>query len=121
MERILDAADLSFVRQLILGPNNDHAAVRGWLENHGWQMVDERFVHDRGHEYQLMSAVPGKMSLSSAERAYGPILLKTRNEGLIRHLRGKIAALSEACSLSRDPDKRQELESRIRNLEELIR
>ena len=121
IERILDAADLSAVEQLILGPNNDHAAVRGWLEDHGWRIADERFVRDRGHDYQLISAVPGKMSLNPEERTYGPILLKTRNEGLLGHLRQKIAALSEARSLARDPDKRQELEIRIRNLEELIR
>lgn len=118
---ILDAADLSFVRQLILGPNQDPSALRLWLQTHGWRIEAERFVRDHGHDYQLISAVPGTMSLSAIEREYGPFLLREKNPAFCAFVERKAARLENALGEAEDPEKIRSLRERIQILRELIR
>jgi len=113
---ILQAADLAQVKLLILGPNNDAAVVRGQLEASGWQITDERFVRDQGHDYQIMAAKRGIMLLSDAEKEYGPILLKTRNPQLIQHINHQIGVLMQARRFAKDDAKRASLDARIATL-----
>ncbi len=102
---ILDRADLSSVKQLILGPNKDPSAVRLWLQTHGWKISAERFVRDHGHDYALIACVPGDMSLSANEREYGPFILKEKNPAFLSFLERKAARLEDALGTAQDPEK----------------
>jgi tRNA (adenine22-N1)-methyltransferase len=118
---ILANAELKRVRRLILGPNKDPSRVREWLETHHWKIADERFVRDHGHDYQLIAAVPGDMTLSSSEREFGPFILAARNPEFVRYIERKIAQFGAAKVSAKDGKKRLALETRISHLQELIR
>ncbi|MDP3177172.1 MAG: class I SAM-dependent methyltransferase, partial [Spirochaetaceae bacterium] len=79
---ILGAADLSVVTRLILGPQSEPAATRLWLEQNGFKLVAEAFVRERGKHYQILAAVKGTMTLSEAEREFGPLILEARNPAI---------------------------------------
>jgi tRNA (adenine22-N1)-methyltransferase len=118
--QILASGDLSHVKQLILGPNNNQTAVRGWLQEHGWQIQDERFVRDKGHDYQLIAAVPGVMKLDFDQLAYGPINLCQKNPVFIHSIQRKITILSKAQCAAKDLTKIESLLQRIAALRRLI-
>jgi len=118
---ILDSADLASIQRLILGPNKDPSRLRAWLQAHHWQIADERFVRDHGHDYQLIAAIPGEMALSEAQREYGPFILQTHCPEFVRHIGRKIAQLQAAHAAAHDEKKRLALQGRISFLQELIR
>jgi tRNA (adenine22-N1)-methyltransferase len=120
IQDILDTGDLSHVSQLILGPNNDQSIVREWLQNHGWAITDERFVRDRGHDYQLIRASRGKMVLTDSEKTYGPVILRCKNVLFLQHIKRKIKVLETALLQAKDPQKAAVLSKKIALLQELI-
>lgn len=118
---ILDRADLSAVKQLILGPNKDPSAVRLWLQTHGWKISAERFVRDHGHDYALIACLKGEMTLSANEREYGPFILKEKNPAFVAFLERKATLLEDALGSAEDPEKIRSLKERIQALREMIR
>ncbi|MFA7144544.1 MAG: hypothetical protein WC088_04690, partial [Candidatus Izemoplasmatales bacterium] len=80
----------------------------------------ERFVRDRGHDYQLFSAIHGKMHLSNIEKEYGPFIIKEKSELFVHHLEHRISLLNQAMSLAKNPQKRLDLAKQITTLKELV-
>lgn len=117
---LLDLGNLDRVRQLILGPNIDHFELRDWLENHDFVITGERFVRDCGHDYQLFSAIHGKMHLSHSEKQYGPFIIKEKSELFVGHIEHQIMLLNQAMSLAKNPQKRLDLAKQITTLKELV-
>ena len=80
----------------------------------------EAFLAERGKHYQILAAVPGRMALSDAEREFGPLILKERNEAFRVYVAGLIDALERGRAAAVDPVKRRLLRVRIDFLRELI-
>jgi len=118
---ILEAADLDAVKRLVLSPHSEPSAVRVWLEGHGFAIDREAFVAERGKHYQILSAVPGRMTLTATEREYGPLILKAADPVFRDYVRDRIAELEAAASAASDPAKRDDLSRRIAAYRELIR
>lgn len=64
---------------LVLQPNTDEATVREWLEQHDYQIIAEDIVAEDNHTYELIKAIPGKMSLSEHEKQFGPLLSQAKS------------------------------------------
>lgn len=89
---------------LILGAQTDLPHVRRTLEASGYSIEHERVVTEGNHDYILIRAVPGKMTLSEEEALLGPVLLRELPEGWISFLKRRERLLKagiEAMRISR--------------------
>lgn len=102
--RILRDGDekLTRCRELILQPQSDIKMVRAYIENAGWQIVQEEIICEDGKFYPMMRAVPaeeqekrtkdradmgnGSEKLSPMELRFGPLLLRKRHPVLRDYL-----------------------------------
>lgn len=68
------------MEQIIVEPNNDPQKVREWISDHGFTICDEQVVHERRHDYVIISFNTIKHKAYSEEDIIlGPVL-KERNE-----------------------------------------
>lgn len=75
-------------RRLVLQPNYAPVRVRRWLFAHGYTLVDERLVEERGRFYAVLAAEAGAApACSEAALEFGPILLERGGPTLVRYLR----------------------------------
>ncbi|WP_125604476.1 tRNA (adenine(22)-N(1))-methyltransferase [Lapidilactobacillus bayanensis] len=81
--QILDSGlkELTWLKGLVLQPNQNADAVRQWLAEHSWQITAENLVFDEGHYYQMMAAVPApvKQIYSPLQLLMGPTMLTAQN------------------------------------------
>lgn len=78
---------LAGLKELILQPQSEIARVRRWLEENGWQILDEDMVEEGGKYYPMMKAAPGRQRpLREADACYGPVLLEKKHPCLMRYL-----------------------------------
>ena len=129
MQRILTQGEETAraARELILSPQSDLRAFRQFLYEAGYTVTEERMLREDGKYYTVMRAVPGQdpEPWSPAEFGYGRHLLRQRPPVLREFLEKK----RETCrnireSLAREAKpspRRQEVEERLRELEELLR
>lgn len=91
---VLDAAPtgvLETINRLILQPMNRASALRRWLYEHGWQLVDEELVEESGRLYEILVAERGAARLpEEALLDVGPLLWSKKHPLLRRHLAGLI-------------------------------
>lgn len=77
--QILDRGteELTWLKGLVLQPNQNADVVRKWLADHNWQITAENLVFDDGHYYQMMAATPtnSKITYSALELLMGPAML----------------------------------------------
>lgn len=62
MTQLVDAAApgvLTSRSRLVLQPNTDWPALRRWIEQRGFALLDERMVEDRGKFYVVLALRPG--------------------------------------------------------------
>lgn len=76
-------------KEMILSPQSEIEEFRHFLYDNGYRIEDESFVYDEGKYYVIMKAVFGEnvYSLSEEEYAYGPCLIKKRDETLLEYLK----------------------------------
>jgi len=117
---ILGAADLQTVKRLILSPQSEPAATRLWLEKNGFAIVSVAFVRERGKHYQILSAVKGPMTLSDAEREFGPYILQAKNPAFRAYVEKRLCKLESGRKHALDPARAETLERRIAALKELL-
>ena len=129
MQRILTQGEETAraARELILSPQSDLRAFRQFLYGAGYTVTEEQMLREDGKYYTVMRAVPGQdpEPWSPAEFGYGRHLLRQRPPVLREFLEKK----RETCrnireSLAREAKpspRRQEVEERLRELEELLR
>ena len=68
------------MEQIIVEANNDPEKMRRWISDHGFTIEDERVVHERRHDYVIISFNTAKHAPYSEEDVIlGPVL-KKRNE-----------------------------------------
>ena len=71
-------------KELILQPQSEIREVRRWLEENGFQIIQEEMVEEDGKYYPMMKAVKASDAekadrMSPAELRYGPFLLKRKH------------------------------------------
>ncbi len=75
------------VNTLLLSPHKDAPALRRWLSENGWKIIEEHIVED-GHFYPIIKAVrvrkDEKMVLSEKEQEFGVKVIP--DEDYIRYL-----------------------------------
>lgn len=71
---------------LILQPNIREAYVRKWLNDNGWDIIDERIVEEFPHFYEIIQArqVAERKELTDMELQMGPILSKKGEPAFIK-------------------------------------
>ena len=92
---------------LLLQPQSRGEVLRGFLAEHGYAILREALVEDRGHLYPVMEVTAGEMTLSPGQRLCGVKLLHDPlwNQYLIE----KIIQLQSAAagrSHASDPESR---------------
>ena len=70
--------ELSWLKGLVLQPNQNVDVVRKWLAEHNWQITAENLVFDEGHYYQMMAAQPSKTptTYTDLQLLMGPAMLQ---------------------------------------------
>ncbi len=68
-------------KELILQPQSEIREVRRWLEEKGFQIVQEEMVEEDGKYYPMMKVmkVSSAEKMSQAELRYGPLLIKRKH------------------------------------------
>ncbi len=106
MERILtDGASVrdSF-SELILQPQSDIPHFRRFIQNEGWEIVEENMIEEEGKFYPMMRVQKAKMSLMekrqsdlpySLEEAFGKFLLDSGNLVLLQYLKRELRIREE--------------------------
>jgi len=77
-------AKLSPVSRCILQPNTNARRVRIWLHEHGFSLVKEELIEEKGHIYEVLVADRGEKSpyteqLMDKQLLFGPFLLEGKS------------------------------------------
>lgn len=85
---ILDKAPqvLQRAERLVLQPQKNVDALRRWLAEHGWKIMEESIAVDNGFYYVIIAAEHGEMQLNDDEAMYGPRLLAVPHPLLDKYL-----------------------------------
>lgn len=113
IEKILDNAYLYNIKRMVIQPNGHAEKVRAFLENHKWAIVDEVFMKENNHYYQIIVAEPGKMTLTAVEREFGPMILKNQSDHFVERIQQMIKQLDEAYETTDDQKTKEKLAKRI--------
>ena len=78
---------LQTVKELVLQPQSEIGGVRHFLEDNGYEILEEKMIEEDGKFYPMMRVCHGRMHYTSeAEYRYGHFLLQEENEVLYRFL-----------------------------------
>ena len=121
-----DMAVAKAAQRLLLQPMAGAAALRRWLVQHGWRLVDEDLVDDPPHFYEIICAEPGaEQEHAEVEYLVGPSLLKVGHPLLEKQIGRHIKSLRELLSnmerseRARASEKYKETQALLRELEVL--
>lgn len=117
---ILEEADLTHVKRLVLSPNSEQEILRDYLEQNGFKIVGESFVKDKGKYYQIIAAQKGSMHLSDLEREFGPFIIKEHSNKFVEFVEGLITTLKQATQKIQNQSEKEIVLDRISQLEEVI-
>jgi tRNA (adenine22-N1)-methyltransferase len=114
---------LAKVSRLILQPQVAGGALRLWLLQNGWALVDERLVEEENRIYEIIVAEPGIQEIpTELELELGPIILAKEDpllrELIDRHLEGleKVLAQLENVQSGEAQEKKQAISLRVESL-----
>lgn len=72
-----DIDRLSSFQQILLEINRDWYLMRQWISDHGYTIKEEAFVHEKNHDYVILSFVTDPHpSYTKEEIELGPFLMK---------------------------------------------
>lgn len=123
---------LSGVKRLILQPNVGAHIVRKWLIDHQWELMAECILEEEGKIYEVLVAEKGDGKRPyrnmEAELLLGPFLLKEKNDAFLKkwnnelaHWKRIVRQLDEKAETESAISKKQELEKKIKLVEEALR
>ena len=118
---ILLKDDKQNVKRFILQPNNDSHLVRAAIEAIGFNIVDELVLNDNHKTYDLIIADIGKANYSEIELQFGPINVKEKPHFFIKRIEKEIAKLNKVLPHITTQSRKEEIESRLKLLEEVIK
>ncbi len=114
--KILNDGPLNTIKTLILGPNSEAGVLRKWLASHGYTIVDERFIEDRKHLYQIIKATPGMMTLDAQEATFGPLNILKQDPLMLKYVDFELHKLTEAYQKTTSLAKKAEIQTKIDEL-----
>ncbi len=118
---ILLKDDKQNVKRFILQPNNDSHLVRSAIETIGFNIVDELVLNDNHKTYDLIIADIGKANYSEIELQFGPINIKEKPYFFIKRIEKEIAKLNKVLPHITTQSRKEEIKSRLKLLEEVIK
>lgn len=88
---------LSSIRRLILQPNVGAHAIRNWLMNHYFAIINEEIIEEDGKIYEIIVAEPTKQihTLTEKELYLGKLLIAEKNEVFIKKWQGELEQLEK--------------------------
>ena len=102
--------------EMILQPQSEYGQLRTFLGESGFAIVDEAALEEEGKFYFLMKVVykPGEAYvLNDAEREFGPILLRRRDETLKTYLVRQLDVKEEIISELNKQEEKSSILSRV--------
>ncbi len=102
MIEILEAGleRLDGTESLILEPNRDDYAVRSWLAEHEFGILDEALIEDDGHVYPIIVAgqTRPEVPYTQADLILGPVLRKERSALFLQELQRAIKTTKQVLA-----------------------
>jgi tRNA (adenine22-N1)-methyltransferase len=92
--------DLLTKARLILQPMTDTSAVRRWLANENYRIIDENLAREGRKIYEVIVAEPGRQE-ELAWLEFGPVLTANRHRLLAPLLRSRLNRLVKALDLAK--------------------
>jgi tRNA (adenine22-N1)-methyltransferase len=120
IQSILEEANLNNVKRLILSANSENEILRTFLQETSWKIIAEELIHEKRKNYQLMVLEKGQMQLSRLEKEFGPIIIKEKSTQFINMIKKQINGLKTAVKNAKNEEVKQDLNKRIKELEEII-
>jgi len=117
---ILEEADLRNVVRLVLIANSENEILRTFLQENNWKIIAEELIHENRKNYQLMVLEKGQMQLNALEKVFGPLIIKAKSIAFINMIKKQLNELKNAQLKAKSDEVKQELNQRIKELEELI-
>ena len=113
---------LATVERLILQPNNREDELRSWLQEHGFQIIEESILEEAGKFYEILVVEAGKMNLSATDVRFGPFLSKEVSPVFIQKWQKEAAKLEFALAQipEKNHEERQVLVDRIQAIKEVL-
>jgi tRNA (adenine22-N1)-methyltransferase len=123
---------LDGVKRLILQPNVGAIAIRKWLLEHQWQLINEEILEEDGKIYEILVAEKGDPYSAYGENLeiellVGPFLQKEQNEAFAKKWMNEktnwqriITQLEQADPSEQNLMKKQELQAKINLIEEVL-
>lgn len=107
-----EASDrLPALKRIIVQVNNEAVRMRRWISEHKWEIVDERYVRERGKDYEVIAfRTAAHIPYTESEIRLGPCLMKQKGEEWLDYLRRqydkakRINALRRECAQPADED-----------------
>lgn len=77
---------LGNVERIITQPNVDAKAVRKWLNQQGYVIIQEEIVEENGHFYEIVIAdkMDIEQNLTEKEYMFGPVLLENKSKAFFK-------------------------------------
>ena len=109
---------LTSVRELVLQPQSEIAAVRAWIRENGYVIVDEDMVKEDGKFYPMMkichksemgTAEPVEEMSSDIADAFGPILLKKKHPMLLEWLNCELAVTEKILGQLNSTEEKEQI------------
>ena len=105
-------ARLDDLQQIIVEVNRDTVSMRRWISEHGYTIVNETYVYDRGHDYVTIDFNTQKHEPYSIQDLYlGPVLKKTGKDEYADFLKRRAEKIRHILSVSENgnPSLQEEL------------
>jgi len=115
-------SQLSHVKTVILDPHRDLAAVRQRVSLLGYHLIDEKMVYEQRIYYSVMKWAQGPLTTPYGpdELAFGPILMKKRDEIFLRYLGEQKAKISKILDGNIPKEKRDHYLDLYRRIEKQL-
>lgn len=86
---------LGTVERIIAQPNGNAKAVRKWIYQCGYVIIQEELIEENGHFYEIIVAdrMNEHRNLTEKEFMFGPILLVTKSQAFYNKWKGEQAKL----------------------------
>ena len=94
-------ARLDDLQHIIVEVNRDTVSMRRWISEHGYTIVNETYVYDRGHDYVTIDFNTQKHEPYSIQDLYlGPVLKKTGKDEYADFLKRRAEKIRYILSVS---------------------
>ncbi|TKC19938.1 tRNA (adenine(22)-N(1))-methyltransferase [Robertmurraya kyonggiensis] len=124
---------LEGVTRLILQPNLSAQSIRVWLIDHEWQLIAEEILEEDGKIYEILVAEKGEphrpynQEKIHSELLMGPFLSSKKTEPFVKKWKSEmknwmriLSKLEQAADTEDNRQKKEELQNKLRMVEEVL-